>query len=253
MYNWGTLLYSTDWHNIVNQHYLNKSISLSPCIHHCWGEVWCQFDLGFYLYVIQSFSSSESGWDMGQKGQGEVHPLGHCVDNEVGAWLRAFWLWHLPIPSAAPILQVPLTHPSSVFLSLKYLRTMMFSMHTAPILRALNLPSFVAVNRSPWPGDNAHVSTPYAAVCLPVCMYTCGCTNTCIWMCVIVHVCTCVHIHEYEWAHERCLGVSMCVWYAYGCAWVKWVLWMCYLWVLSTCVLLYMCMFLRICGSSTLD
>lgn len=29
---------------------------------------------------------------MGQKGQGEVHPLGHYMHNEVGAWLRVFWL-----------------------------------------------------------------------------------------------------------------------------------------------------------------
>ena len=100
-----------------------------------------------------------------------------------------------PIPSAAPILQAPLAHPSSVFLSLKYLRTRMFSVHTAPILRALNLPSFMAVNRSPWPGDNAHVSTYYAAVCLPVCMYTCGCTYTCIWMCY--HAC--LYVCTYTW------------------------------------------------------
>ena len=87
----------------------------------------------------------------------------------------------------------------------------------------------------------------YPYVCIHVAVHTR------VYECVIVHVCTCVHIHEYEWVCERCLAVSMCVWYPCGCAWVKWVLWLCYLWVVSTCVLLYMCMFLRICGSSTPD
>ena len=88
---------------------------------------------------------------MRQKGQGEVHPLGHCVDNGVGASLRVPWSWHPPTPSAAPMLQALLSLPSPAFPSLKSLRTRIFSIHTAPILRALDLPSLIAGSHSPSP------------------------------------------------------------------------------------------------------
>lgn len=88
---------------------------------------------------------------MGQNGQGEVHPLGHCVYNGVGAWLRVPWSCHPPTPSAVPMLQAPLTLPSPVFLSLKSLRNRVFSIHTAPILRALDLPSLIAGSHPPSP------------------------------------------------------------------------------------------------------
>lgn len=78
-------------------------------------------------------------------------------------------------------------------------------MHTAPILGALGLPSFMAGNRSPWPGDNAHVGARYAAVCLPVCMLHVA-VHTRVYKCVLS--CMFVRVYIYMNMDKHVRGVQ---------------------------------------------
>lgn len=217
MYDWVTLLCNTDWHNTVNQHYLNKSISLSSCIHHCWGEVWCQFDLGFFLYVIHSFSSSESGWDMGQKGQ-EVHPLGHCVDNELGAWLWVFWLWHLPMPSAAPILQASLTRSSVLSVPEPQVPKNQDVLHAHSPYSESSGPSLFHSSEL-FPMARGQCPREYL-----LCSYVPTCTYVYMWLYIHVYmnVCydACLYMCTYIWIWMSMWEVSRSEYVCLVCMWV---------------------------------